>query len=110
MSKRVKGFDKLMNSLDKLQDNADKLDGSHNVDFQELFSEDFLKKHTNSSDIYEFIESSNLNVKDQDSFNEIVLTDEWNSYVKSSTNFPSWDKMQEQATSDYISKKLFGNL
>lgn len=104
------GFDELYNSLDKIQKNAEQLNGTNDIQLENLFTKEFMKHNTNSEDIFKFIESSNLAINNQESFEKIVDSKEWNSYVSSSTKFESWDDMQRNALNKYVSQKLFNDI
>lgn len=110
MGSRVTGFDELYDGLNKLEKNAKKMDGTHDVAFKDLFSSKFMKRYTNTDDIYTFIENSGLNIKDQETFNKVQNTEKWDEYVSKSSDFGSWNKMQESALQNYISENLFKGL
>ncbi|MDW3976929.1 hypothetical protein AB6F13_01365 [Staphylococcus saprophyticus] len=110
MGSKITGFDKLYDDLDKLQKNAKSIDGTNDVDFKDLFSTKFMTNHTNTDDIYDFIEKSKLDIKNSDDFDKVQNSNEWNSYVKNSSDFNSWDEMQESALQNYISDNLFKGL
>ncbi|PTF68557.1 hypothetical protein [Staphylococcus chromogenes] len=107
MPKRNKDFYK---ALDKLEKNAKNMHGTTNVDFDELFNENFMKKYTNKINICEFIESSGLNVHTQDDFNNISSTPEWQHYVNENSRFSTWSEMYKKAVGEYSFKRLFDGI
>lgn len=107
MSKNNKDFSR---ALKRMGSNAQSMNGTSNVDFNDLFSTEFMKKYTNKTDIYEFIEASNLDVHSQEDFNAVMQTNDWNHYVKRNTRFNSWHEMYEKALGEYTFNNLFKGL
>ncbi|MGW7931853.1 hypothetical protein ACWEWU_09365 [Staphylococcus xylosus] len=107
MGMNVSGFDELENYLNKVSKNAEKLSENSEVDFQDLFPTQFMQNHTDTDDIYTFIDNSNLGVKNTDDFNKIQNTNEWNDYVIKSSDFSSWNDMHKTALEHYLKDQLF---
>ncbi len=79
------GFDELVHKLKEMQRRAREINGKHRLAFSELFSDEFMKEHTD--------------------FNGFLPDDEWEKYVSSRTQFASWNAMREAAAGDWISKQ-----
>lgn len=103
----IDGFDELSKKLDKISDNAKKINGTSDMSIDTLFNSEFMKKYTNEEDIIKFVESSELSIKNQDDFNEMTQTKDWDTYVSENTNFSSWHEMLEKALNEYTFKNLF---
>ncbi|MBC1564152.1 hypothetical protein [Listeria booriae] len=101
----INGFDDLQKNLNKLQKNAEKLQGTTEISFDDLFSNDFMKSNTDYSDIYTFLSEGGFDISNSDAFNN---TDEktLDAYVKSKTNFDSWEDMKGTAGQEYALKQL----
>lgn len=97
---RMKEFEKMLKQLEK---NVQKLSGTHEVSFDELFTDSFMRKYTNfmtSSSFFEYCD---------------ILTDEdfaakpdedLDLHVSLETEFDSWEEMQTKAAEEYVTKGL----
>ncbi|TLS36559.1 hypothetical protein FCL54_14720 [Pseudalkalibacillus caeni] len=92
----MKGFKEFEKELETLQKKADELDGDHEVPFKELFPEDFMREYTKFSSINEMVDKSQWTVENDEDFSKIP-DDEWDKYVKETTNFENWEEMQGTA-------------
>jgi hypothetical protein len=92
------GFDELQKKLEA----ASKIKDT--VSFGELFTESFMRKHSKFSDIEELIKSGGYST-DADEFKKIP-DDEFDKFIKSSTDFDSWKDMQQSAANEWMAKKL----
>lgn len=97
------GLDKLTKRFDELAKNASELNGTHEVLSSELFSQSFMLEHTNrkfsSFDNFVTAKFGDMAFKD-------IPDDEFDQWVKESTDFDSWKDMQESAGESYVTKKL----
>lgn len=103
----IDGFDELSKKIDKISDNAKEMNGTSDMSIDTLFNPEFMKKYTNEEDIVKFVESSELSIKNQVDFNEMIQTKEWDTYVSENTNFSSWHEMLEKALGEHTFKNLF---
>lgn len=99
------GFNNLKNKLESIQKNAEQLAGNHSVNFTELFTTNFMEMHTNCSSFDEFLKAGNFIVNSKEDF-EAIPNEEFDSYVRSASDFSSWTEMQKSAIEKYVSKKL----
>lgn len=82
---------------------VDKMAGQNNVSFDEMFSESFMRQHTTSKSISEFLKE--VNITDAASF-ETCADEDLENLVKIKTDFNSWEEMQTEAAKAYTIKKL----
>ncbi|PKR83615.1 hypothetical protein CWO92_18310 [Heyndrickxia camelliae] len=99
---KIKGFDKLQKQLKQLERNAKELEQTTSVSFAELFTDSFMKTHTSFD---EMLDKSKFTVETSEDF-KAIPDDEWDIYVKSNTEFNTWQDMIDQATEEYIVRKL----
>lgn len=100
MSCKITGLDKLKD----LQQRAEALEGEHQVPFSELYNADFMRQHTKASSFEEFLIQGGYGTTKEEF--EAIPDDEFDEYVRNTTDFESWLGMQEAAGAAYISKRL----
>ena len=105
MSIKVSGFDELQKDLERMAKAAKKLHGTHQVPFNELFTHSFMTKYTKYQTFDELLDDSGFVVETNDDF-AAIPDDLFDAHISKNTTFNSWNDMMEQATSDYIAKKL----
>lgn len=105
MSFELKGFDELQNRLQELADKAKELSGEYEVNFAELFIEEFMTKHTNFSNFNELLDASPFEVNSAEDFKAIPDA-EFDQYISQVTNFDSWESMLEEASCEYAARQL----
>ena len=105
MSSNFSGFDELMNRLETMQKAAEELEGTHTVNFEELFTSNFMESYTQHASFDEFLQAGGFIVNSQEDF-ESIPDEEFNTYVSSASSFDSWEEMQAAAVETYVSKKL----
>ena len=105
MSFKVEGLDDFQRTLRDLKRRAQELDGEHEVSFEELFSDAFMRKYTDYGSIDKLVEASGFKVQSQEDF-AAIPDDEWDAFIRKSTRFSSWKEMMETATSEYVAKEL----
>ncbi|WP_093626750.1 hypothetical protein [Limosilactobacillus gorillae] len=98
------GFEDMVNKLNQMQRNIESLGGTHSIPFDELFDQNFLLDHTSGTfsafdDFFKAGKFGKLTFKE-------VPDDEWDKWVKKSTDFNSWSEMQMSATQAYVAKKI----
>lgn len=99
------GFDELERELKKLEQNVQRLEGENSIPFTELFPFEFMKKYTQFHSIEEMFNGSPFTIDSEGDFTAID-DDEWNNFIKTSTNFDSWEQMQEAAVVDWTKNQL----
>ena len=100
---KVKGFDDFQKRLDEIAENAQELEGQNEVPFSELFTDSFLKKHTDF-DSFEAFENAPI-FNQYDSF-ETIPDLEFDIFIKENSKFKNWEEMYSKASKEYIEKKL----
>lgn len=105
MGIKLEGFNEFQKTLDGIAKKAEQLDGQHDVPFSELFNDDFINKHTSLSSIQELLDKSGFKIESKEDFNSIP-DDQWDTYIKSVTDFDSWEDMMEEAISELVARQL----
>lgn len=100
---KLTGFDDFQKRLDEIAKNAQELEGQNEVPFSELFTDIFLKKHTDF-DSFEAFENAPI-FNQYDSF-EAIPDLEFDIFIKENSKFNNWEEMYSKASEDYIVKKL----
>ncbi|USK61299.1 hypothetical protein [Peribacillus asahii] len=100
---KIKGMKELQNQLKNMEKAAKELNGTHNIPFEELFTDSFLRKHTTFTSFDDF--------ENQEIFNkyptiEEIPDEEMDQFVSAKTNFSNWDDMLGEASVEYAAKKL----
>ena len=104
----IKGLDEVQRELSRLAEKAHKLEGTHSVSAAELLAPAFIQAHTRQYDTaQEWFDASPFRVESSEDFAAIPDA-EWDAYVRSTTDFSSWQEMLEDAGRELIERKLFG--
>jgi hypothetical protein len=95
--------------LEHFQKNLEKaskeLDGKHQVSFDNIFTNSFMRKYTSVSNFDEFLTAGGFEVNSEEDF-EAIPDDDMDNYVRKSTEFSSWQEMLNTAGEEYALKKL----
>ncbi len=102
---KTKGFDKLSKQLKKMETQAKKLEQGVSVKLDELFTTEFMRKHTEYDSLDALFADGGLHFNSQEEFNNFPES-ELDKLISEKTSFPSWKEMSEQATGDYAMKQL----
>ena len=102
---RFSGLDDLQKELSEMARRAEELDGTHEVPLDELMSRSFMQKHSRFSSFDQFLDASPFTVETSEDFDAIPDA-EMDDYVSSVTDFDSWEDMLDEATQEYISRKM----
>jgi hypothetical protein len=100
---RIAGLDELQRSLQKIKRRAENLSGE--VSFNDLFPPEFMREHTDFTEIGDLIKASGYEVNDADDFKRIPAA-EWDAHVAARTRFRNWEEMQAQAGREYVVRRL----
>lgn len=105
MSVKINGLDELQKQLNHMKKAAKELDGTHEISFDKLFTFSFMRKYTNFTTIDELLASGGFQANTNEEF-ENIPEDELDEYIAKTTKFNCWQDMLEEATSQYVAKKL----
>ncbi len=100
----ISGLVEFQKEIENMADKVKSLDGAQ-VDFDDLFTKEFMKLHTSVSSFDAFLEQGNFNVETQEDF-EAIPDDVFDKHVKENTDFSSWDEMLEAASDEYLNSQL----
>ena len=105
MSFKITGLDDLQKNLQNLADKAEGLSGEHQVSFEDLFVEDFMKSNTKFASFNGLLDESPFTVDTPEDF-EAIPDAEFDTYVAEVTEFESWEDMLEEASTQYAARQL----
>lgn len=100
---KIEGLRELQKQLKDMEKAANELNGSHDVPFQDLFTDSFLRKYTTFTSFDDF---ENQEIFNKYSTFEEIPDEEMDQFVSAKTNFSNWDDMLGEASVEYASKKL----
>jgi len=103
---KTSGFDELQKKLRKMRKNLEELEGEQQIPIEDLMTNNFIMKHTEFEDFYSFVYHSEIIEEGKEITRELLDSDDFDKYVKNTTNFGSWKDMIDRAVKSYISKKL----
>lgn len=104
MKFEVKGLKEFQKKLNDMANETKKLNGSR-VSFDVLFNKAFMRKYTQFSTFDELLDAGGFVVNSQEDF-EAIPDDEFDKHIKATTKFKSWQDMLNEASSQYVAKKL----
>ena len=99
------GFDDLIDELEQLAQNARELDGEHEVPLSELFTQAFMEENTPYSSLNDLLEAGGFHADTDEEFDAIPES-ELDAHIAKTTKFDSWESMLEEATGQYVTRKL----
>lgn len=105
MSVNFSGFDDLEKQLKRMAEGAEELGNASFIPLDELFTPTFMKNCSSFSSFDEFLSAGNFNADTQEEF-DAIPDDELDKHVSSVTSFSTWEDMLDEATNQYISRKL----
>ena len=100
MSIKITGLDEIQRNLDRLARNAEALDGTHEISFDELFPDAFIRRHTNYPSLTAMVDASGMENPEEFS------GEAWNAFVIAHSQFESWEAMQQEAVGEWTARKL----
>lgn len=105
MSFKIEGLDQLSRKLKDLEARARALDGTHQVRAEEMFTHDFMRRHTPFRTFSEMVRASGFTVESAEDFAAIPDQD-WDTFVRQATSFSSWEAMQAAAGREWVAAKM----
>jgi len=105
MKFEIRGSDELVRKLEDLGQAAESLQGEHSVSLETLFPDEFISNHTDFATLEELLASSEFELSSQEAF-EAIPDEAWDEFVKSASDFSSWQEMMESAVVLWVSSNL----
>ena len=99
------GFDDLIDDLEQLAQNARELDGEQEIPMSELFTQSFMEENTPYSSLNDLLEAGGFHA-DTDEESDAIPESELDTHIARTTKFDSWESMLEEATGQYVTRKL----
>lgn len=101
----VNGFDEAAKELQDLAERARELEGERKVELSELFDHGFLSRETRFQKISELFAAAGVIVEDQEALDNLH-SEKLDSFVRSESQFESFDDMVENAGVEYYADRL----
>ena len=92
-----------INGFNELQKGTEELAATKEVALKELFTDDFLRKHT---DFQSFEDFDSQKIFETYKTIKEIPDDEMDTFIVDNSKFESWQVMIDTATSEYAIKKL----
>ena len=86
--------------LDRLIEKLEKVDGEHEVSSDDLFTDNFMSRHTKFKTWKEFVDASSI-----DDINE-VHSEKFSEFVADNSEFQSIEEMEQTAGAEWIKRQL----
>jgi hypothetical protein len=109
----LRGLEATKRKFDRLKRNLKALDGPHQIPIRELFTPEFLRKHTKFGTFEDLVRGGGFAESDEPVSAEkfrAIPDDAWDKWIASATDFPNWREMQEAAGAEYIKRKMLEGL
>ena len=105
MSLKITGLDEVKKQLKQLDKNAKELAKTDHLPLPELFPRSFMRKYTSFASIDELFDAGGFKVESQKDF-EAIPDNALDKHIAANTKFQNWEKMKQEAVSQYATKKL----
>jgi hypothetical protein len=105
MSLKIKGLKEFQNKLDNLKRKAEAVDGTHQVPFNELFNDSFMRAYTSFNSFDALIGAGGFKVETEDDF-KAIPDQLWDEHIAKTTRFANWQEMLNAAGSEWAKKQL----
>jgi hypothetical protein len=105
ISFEVKGLDEAKRHLEQLKHKSEALSGEHLIPLKDLFTSDFLTKHTDFNSLDAMFHTSDFTIESEEDLKK-VPDDKWDDFISKHTRFPNWKEMQGKAAEEYFLRKL----
>lgn len=97
------GFDEFRRKLEELRRRAQRLDGTHDVPFDELFTQRFMSRNTTFTSLEAMLDAGGITkIESADD----LSGKDWDSHVARTTRFENWDAMFEAAAADWLATQM----
>ena len=101
----IKAVSGLQRTLDELERTAEATNAKPDIPLAELFSTEFLSKHTAFVSLEDMLQQSGFMSESLADF-DAIPPDERNRFVASHTQFASWEHMVQVAAAEWALRKL----
>lgn len=98
-----------MSGLEKLKKNVDELSRGISVKWTDLYDAEFMQKHTQSTDFASFVAASGFKAETVEEL-KAIPDEPWDEYVRTNSDFSSWEEMQYAAGKENLAKQAFKGL
>lgn len=102
MDEFLESLNKLQNDLQEKANKVENLQGTHEVNFDELFTNELMQSKTHFKNIELFLTA--LDIKSNEEFNNLPQ-EKLDTFVNKNTDFSNWNEMLQYATTNYINRK-----
>ena len=102
---KMEGFDKLQKKLKDLERNIKNLEGEQAIPFNELFTQDFIKRNSHFETLDDMFKQSGFSINSQEDFKNIP-DKEWDNFIAGNTKFKNWKEMLDAAVNEWVKRKL----
>lgn len=102
---KITGLGQMQDNIKKLENNMNNISGKHEVTFDVLFNDNFMKEHTNFNSFNEMLKNSGFKVETQEDF-KVIPDDKWDEYIKQNTKFNTWQEMGQTAQREYMTEQV----
>ena len=89
----------------KLQRNVERVAGEQSVSFGELFSDDFMLRHTDFASIDAMFEASPFTLETNDDLAAIPEA-ELDAFVADNTRLSTWEEMKSAAGREWMTRRI----
>jgi hypothetical protein len=97
---KITGMDEFQRKLRDLSRRAEKLDGTHNINFAELFPDSYVRSKTQFVSMQEMIDAGGIEEQ------EDIQKPEWSTFVATNSKFDSWEAMLKDAGAEWAKRQL----
>jgi len=101
----MKGLDEIQKKLHDLEVRAKQMRGEHKIPVNEVLTVEFMRQHTKFGSFDEMIEASGQKVESAEDF-DAIPDDVWDDFVRTTTEFKSWEAMLGAAGALWAQKKM----
>lgn len=105
MVRITSNMDEFQHKLREMAERARALHGHHQIPFNELFTDAFMRRHTQFASFDALLQQSGFKVETTEDFARIP-DDQWDQFIAAHTSFASWQAMQKAAVEEWTAKQL----
>ena len=102
---KITGLDEVQKKLTDIQKNMQELNEVQRIPLSELFTDNFVIKHTQFSSLFDLFENSGFSVKSDEDL-AAIPDDKWDEYIRSISVFDCWESMLSVAAKEWTARRL----